>query len=141
LREAQFPPEMTLIDHNNEETIALTLDAGCWAGHSIYPATKMDEPRMVTLVQQFGGEHVLINSAADWGVSDVLKVPKTAAAMRAAGISDETIEQICWKNPLRFFAQSGRLDLAASEADLSVDQRALFQGNSVLRGQAPRVDK
>lgn len=141
LREQQFPPELTLIDHNNEETIALVLDAGCWAGHSIYPATKMDEPRMVTLVQQFGGEHVLVNSAADWGVSDPLKVPKTAAAMRAAGIPDETIELICWKNPLRFFAQSGRLDLAESEADLSVDQRALFEGNSVLRGQAPRVDK
>jgi predicted metal-dependent TIM-barrel fold hydrolase len=141
IREAQFPPELTLIDHNNEETIALVLDAGCWAGHSIYPATKMDEPRMVTLVQQFGGEHVLINSAADWGVSDPLKVPKTAAAMRAAGISDETIETICWKNPVRFFAQSGRLDLAESDGALAVDQRQLWEGNSVLRGQAPRVDK
>jgi predicted metal-dependent TIM-barrel fold hydrolase len=140
-RKHELPVMIHTPHRDNEETIALTLDAGCWAGHSIYPATKMDEPRMVTLVQQFGGEHVLVNSAADWGVSDPLKVPKTAAAMRAAGIPDETIELICWKNPLRFFAQSGRLDLAESEADLSVDQRALFEGNSVLRGQAPRVDK
>jgi predicted metal-dependent TIM-barrel fold hydrolase len=116
------------------------LDSGCWAGHSIYPATKMDEPRMVSLVQQFGAEKILINSAADWGVSDPLKVPKTANAMRAAGISDAAIEAICWKNPVRFFAQSGRLDLADGDATLAVDQRKLWEGNSVLRGQAPRVD-
>jgi uncharacterized protein len=140
LRETQFPPELALVDHNNEETIALTLDAGCWAGHSIYPATKMDEPRMVTLVKQFGAEHVLINSAADWGVSDPLKVPKTAAALRAAGVAEAMIEQICWTNPVRFFAQSGRLDLVENEADLTVDQRKLWEGNSVLRGQAPRID-
>jgi predicted metal-dependent TIM-barrel fold hydrolase len=140
LREARFPPELALIDHNNELTLPLVLDAGCWAGHSIYPATKMDEPRMVSLVQQFGAERILINSAADWGVSDPLKVPKTAAAMRAAGISEAAVETICWSNPVRFFAQSGRLDLATDDRALSVDQRQLFAGNSVLRGQAPRVD-
>jgi hypothetical protein len=95
---------------------------------------------MVSLVQQFGAEKILVNSAADWGVSDALKVPKTAAAMRAAGISDGDIETICWKNPLQFFAQSGRLDIANDASALTVDQRALFEGNSVLRGQTPRVD-
>jgi predicted metal-dependent TIM-barrel fold hydrolase len=144
LREMHFPPELALIDHNNEETIKLTLDAGCWAGHTIYPATKMDEARMVTLVQTYGGERVLVNSAADWGVSDPLKVPKTAAAFRDAGISESVIETICWSNPVRFFAQSQRLDLpaepdAATES-VPIDQRQLFEGNSVLRGQTPRVD-
>jgi predicted metal-dependent TIM-barrel fold hydrolase len=141
LREARFPPELALVDHNNELTLPLVLDAGCWAGHSIYPATKMDEPRMVSLVQQFGAERILVNSAADWGVSDALKVPKTVAAMRAAGIADATIEAIVWKNPVQFFAQSGRLDLAKDNGALAVDQRQLFEGNSVLRGQAPRVDR
>jgi predicted metal-dependent TIM-barrel fold hydrolase len=141
LRELQFPPELALIDHNNELTLPLVLDSGCWAGHSIYPATKMDEPRMVSLVQQYGAERILVNSAADWGVSDPLKVPKTVAAMRAAGIPDADIETVVWKNPVRFFAQSGRLDLAADDGALAVDQRKLFEGNSVLRGQAPRVDQ
>ena len=45
------------------------LDPGFWAGHSIYPETKMDEPRMVALVKQYGAERILVNSAADWGVS------------------------------------------------------------------------
>jgi predicted metal-dependent TIM-barrel fold hydrolase len=132
-----FPPERVLVDHNNELTLPLVLDAGCWAGHSIYPATKMDEARMVTLVQKYGAERILVNSAADWGVSDPLKVPKTAQAMRAAGIPEATIETICWNNPVAFFGQSGRLDLDVAR----VDQRELWEGNSVLRGQVPRVDQ
>jgi uncharacterized protein len=140
LANAKFPPELALIDHNNEETIALTLDSGCWAGHSIYPATKMDEARMVALVKRYGAERIIINSAADWGVSDPLKVPKTALAMREAGVDEPMIETLCWGNPVQFFAQSGRLDLATTSAQARVDQRHLWEGNSVLRGQIPRVD-
>jgi uncharacterized protein len=140
IKEAGFPPGLTLVDHNNEETLAAVLDSGCWAGHSIYPKTKMDEARMVTLVQRFGSERILVNSAADWGVSDPLKVPKTAQAMREAGISEAAIETICWKNPIEFFAQSKRFDAAELDRPLNVDQRQLFAGNSVLRGQAPRSD-
>jgi uncharacterized protein len=140
VKESGIAPELTLIDHNNEETIASVLDSGCWAGHSIYPNTKMDEPRMVALVQQYGAERMLINSAADWGVSDPLKVPKTARAMQSAGIDAAAIDTICWKNPVNFFAQSGRFDVKEFGVDLPVDQRRLFEGNSVLRGQAPRTD-
>jgi hypothetical protein len=140
VRDCGVAPEMTLIDHNNEETLPSVLDSGCWAGHSIYPHTKMDEARMVSLVQKYGAERMLVNSAADWGVSDPLKVPKTAKAMAEAGIEQRTIERICWDNPVAFFAQSGRLDSKEVALPLSVDQRDLWNGNSVLRGQAPRRD-
>ncbi len=138
LRKHGFPMELALVDHNTEETLPHVLEAGAWAGHSIYPETKMDEHRMVALVQRYGSTKIIVNSAADWGVSDPLKVPKTAAAMAAAGIDDATIAEICWNNPVRFFAQSGRL--AEVETRASVDQRELFEGNSVLRGQTPRVE-
>ena len=138
--DVKFPPERTIIDHNTEETLPLTLASGCWAGHSIYPQTKMDEPRMVALVQQYGAERILVNSAADWGVSDPLKVPKTRDAMRAAKIADDTLVKIFWTNPIAFFAQSGRFDPASLEQPLAIDQRQLHEGNSVLRGQLPRVD-
>jgi uncharacterized protein len=140
VKQAGFPPELTLVDHNNEETLPLVLESGCWAGHSIYPFTKMDEERMVALVKRHGPERIIVNSAADWGVSDPLKVPKTEAAMRKAGIAEADIELVLWRNPVRFFAQSGRLDLVDEPEAAKVDQRQLWEGNSVLRGQQPRVD-
>jgi len=135
LREQAFPEEMALIDHNTEETLPLVLATGCWAGHSIYPDTKMDEARMAALVKRYGPQRILVNSAADWGVSDPLKVPKTVEVMRASGISIDAIERIVWHNPVAFFAQSGRLGLESTP----IDQRALHEGNSVLRGQSPVV--
>lgn len=141
VRSSGIDESRVLIDHNNEETLPLVLDTGCWAGHSIYPNTKMDEARMVALVKRFGAERIVINSAADWGVSDPLKVPKTVAAMRGAGIAEHDIAKIVWDNPIDFFASGGRLDRRDLERDAAVDQRELWQGNSVLRGQTPRVEE
>lgn len=140
VRDSGFPEHLTLIDHNTEETLPMVLDTACWAGHSIYPNTKMSEARMVELVKQYGSERIVINSAADWGVSDPLKVPKTVAAMLDAGIARESVETIVWYNPIAFFEQSGRLDIDAEMPSEKVDQTRLWEGNSVLRGQNPRVD-
>jgi predicted metal-dependent TIM-barrel fold hydrolase len=140
VRESGIKPELVLIDHNNEETIRQVLSSGCWAGHSIYPKTKMDEQRMVQIVKDYGGEKILINSAADWGVSDPLKVPKTVRAMVQAGIASSTIDRITWGNPVAFFGQSGRLDLGPTSSRPAVDQRRLWEGNSILRGQEPAID-
>ena len=134
-------PGLVLIDHNTEETVKDTLDRGYWAGHSVYPETKMDESRMAELVVQYGSERILVNSAADWGVSDPLKVPKSAKKMQERGISEDVIETIIWRNPIEFFSQSGRLDLAMDDGSPNRDQRELWQGNSVLRGQSPVVDE
>jgi predicted metal-dependent TIM-barrel fold hydrolase len=141
VRELGFPEERVLVDHNNEETLPLVLATGCWAGHSIYPHTKMDEDRMVALVKRYGTERILVNSAADWGVSDPLKVPKTAQRMQEAGIAPGEIEKVLWQNPVAFFAQSGRLELGELEGATSVDQRELWMGSSVLRGQVPLVQR
>jgi uncharacterized protein len=137
VRESGVPEELVLIDHNNEETLPLVKDTGCWAGHSIYPDTKMTEARMVDLLKRYGLTRMVVNSAADWGKSDALKVPKTAEAMRAAGFSAAEIEQVLFDNPVRFFEQSGRLNRSDMVAP-KIDQAELFEGNSVLRGQVPR---
>ncbi|HET6336356.1 MAG TPA: TatD family hydrolase [Polyangiales bacterium] len=136
IREMGFPEERVLIDHNNEETLPVVLETKCWAGHTIYPHTKMDEQRMAALVKKYGPDRILVNSSADWGVSDVLKVPKTVAVMREQGIAEAAIEKIVWDNPVEFFSQSGRLDLARTK----IDQSQLFEGNSVLRGQSPQIE-
>lgn len=138
VREQRFPEQRVLIDHNTEETLPLVLDTECWAGHSIYPGTKMDEPRMAALVKMYGPSRIIVNSAADWGVSDPLKVPKTANVMREFGIADDDIELIVWKNPIAFFGQTGRIDVGELGESAQYDQAELFEGNSVLRGQQPR---
>ncbi len=136
VRSVGIAEHRVLIDHNNEETLPLVLETGCWAGHSIYPDTKMDEARMVALVKKYGTDRIIINSAADWGVSDPLKVPKTALEMKKAGISDRDVETIVWSNPIAFFGQTGRIDETELESS-HYDQGELWEGNSVLRGQPP----
>lgn len=137
VRSVGFPEDRTLIDHNNEETLPYVLDTGCWAGHSIYPNTKMDEFRMTKLVLEYGAERIIINSAADWGISDPTKVSKTADAMREAGVPTATIERIVWENPVTFFGQSPNVDFSSIAERPAVDQEQLFEDNSVLRGQTP----
>ncbi len=139
IRRAGFPEERVLIDHNNEETLPIVLETKCWAGHSIYPHTKMDEQRMAVLVKKYGAERIIVNSAADWGISDPLKVPKTIDVMRAQGITDDVIQQIVWQNPIAFFGQSGRLDLTEIGERPVVSRAEKFESNSVLRGEPVHV--
>src|SRR5690606_3251289 len=137
LKDVGFPMQRVLLDHGNEETIKITRDLGCVSGFSIYPNTKMDCERMVKIVLEYGVENMVINSAADWGVSDPLRVPKTVALLRQAGVPEAKIEQLVWHNPIDFFAQSGRLDKAALEHPPGRSVQETFEGNSVLRGQDP----
>ena len=129
---AGLKPETVLIDHNNELTVKEVHASGCWAGFSIYPNTKMDEYRMVRIVEDIGTDRILINSACDWGVSDPLKVAKTVAAMQEAGFSEDDIDKVVWRNPLEFFAQSGRLIIDDLEEP---DLTATYEGSGVLRGE------
>ena len=131
LEEAGFPPGQAVVDHNNELTVGMVLESGCWAGFSIYPFTKMDEHRMVRILEEHGLERTLVNSAADWGISDPLKVSKTVAAMLEAGFSDEDADRLVWQNPVEFFGQSGRLELD----EVEYDRAETFAGSSVLRGE------
>ena len=132
VEETEVAPETVLIDHNNELTVHEVHASGCWAGFSIYPNTKMDEYRMVRILEDVGTDRILINSACDWGVSDPLKVAKTVAAMREAGFDEDDVDKVVWRNPLEFFAQSGRLILDdLGERDLA----ATFEGNTLLRGE------
>lgn len=139
VREVGIDEEMVIIDHLNEQTLPLVLETDCWRGHSIYPFTKMSEQRMVELLKQYGSEKMVVNSAADWGRSDPLKVPKTGAEMLKAGFSEAEVEKVLFENPINFFAQSGRISLQEM-TPLKVDQTRLWEENSVLRGQNPRVE-
>lgn len=135
-------PYMVIVDHNNEETVKEVLDRGFWAAFTIYPFTKMGNERMVEVVKQYGTERIIVNSAADWGISDPLAVPKTAALMKQRGISDADIEMVTYRNAITAFGQSGQIDEADFIAVKEIDQSQKYEGNTVLRGgQQPRIDK
>jgi len=138
--EMGMAPGKVIIDHNNEETVRDVLDRGFWAGFTLYPQTKMGNERMVEIVRQYGSERIFIDSSADWGVSDPLAVPKTARLMLERGIAPKDVEATCYRNALVAYGQSGQIDESHWLQPESVDQRDLFEGNSVLRGQVPRVD-
>lgn len=137
--EMGMAPGRVIIDHNNEETVRDVLDRGFWAGFTLYPNTKMGSERMVEIVRQYGSERIFVDSSADWGVSDPLAVPKTAALMLERGIARHDVEATCYRNALAAYAQSGQMLEQHWLAPEPVDQRMLFEGNTVLRGQAPQV--
>ena len=139
VKEVGINEEMVIIDHLNEQTLPMVLETNCWRGHSVYPFTKMSEQRMVELLKQYGTEKMVVNSAADWGRSDPLKVPKTGDAMLKSGFSEADVEKVLFENPINFFAQSGRISLQEM-SPMKVDQTELWEENSVLRGQNPIVE-
>ena len=135
-------PMMVIVDHNNEETVKEVLDRGFWAAFTIYPFTKMGNERMVEVVKKYGPSNIMINSAADWGISDPLAVPKTAALMKQNGIPDHDIHLVTYQNAITAFGKSGQINEEDFSIVKDIDQSQKFSGNTILRGgQQPRVDR
>lgn len=133
-------PARVIVDHNNEETAKEVLDRGFWAGFTIYPNTKMGNERMVEVVRTYGCDRIIVDSSADWGVSDPLAVPKTAQLMTLRGIPENHIKAVCYQNALTAYGQSGQIKESDWLNSTPIDQRELYSGNSVLRGQQPLVE-
>ena len=80
-----------------------------WAGLSVYPVTKLSPERAMRLIRKHGSDHIMIHSAADWGVSDPLSVPLVAREMRKdSKLSISDIEKVTFYNAYEFFKQSQR---------------------------------
>jgi len=127
-------PASVVVDHNNEETVRETLDRGYWAGFSIYPSTKMGNARMVEILQAYGAERVIVNSACDWGISEPLAVAKTAALALERGIPEAEVRKACYANALAAYGRSGQMQETDWTDPPPIDQRTLYEGNSILRG-------
>ena len=139
VRESGIDEEWVLVDHLNEQTLPLVMETGCWKGHSIYPNTKLSEERMVKLLQEYGTDKMVVNSAADWGISDPLKVPKTGNKMLEAGFTEEEIQKVLFENPINFYALSGKISLDEVKRP-KIDQTQFWDENSALRGQTPIIE-
>jgi len=102
-------PSWCLIDHNIEETTKTVRDWGGWAGHTVYPTTKLTPARAANIFDELGTERMMVNSSADWGISDPLSVPRVVAELRSRDWSEDDIHKLVWRNPIEFYARSGRL--------------------------------
>ena len=80
---------------------------------TLYPITKCTPARAADLIEIYGTERVMVNSAGDWGHSDPLAVPELIFEMRRRGHADALIRKVVYENPLTFFAQSARFDFVA----------------------------
>jgi predicted metal-dependent TIM-barrel fold hydrolase len=134
-------PKKVVVDHNNEETVKETLERGYWAAFSIYPSTKMGNARMVEILRQYGAKQVIVDSACDWGISEPLGVAKTAKLALQQGISEADVRLACYQNALDAYGQSGQMKEEDWLNPVAIDQRAVFEGNSILRGgREPKID-
>lgn len=98
--------QRVLVDHVEEHTIGAVLDAGYWAGMTLYPVTKCTPSRAVDMIEKFGAERLCVNSAGDWGPSKPTAVPDLILEMRRRGHSESLIQKVVYDNPKEYFSQS-----------------------------------
>jgi predicted metal-dependent TIM-barrel fold hydrolase len=109
-----IPAERVCIDHVEEHTIRPALDAGHWVGMTLYPITKCTPSRAADLVETYGPERIMVNSAGDWGHSDPLAVPEFIFEMKRRGHPEELVRRVVFDNPRTFFAQCRRFQPPAA---------------------------
>jgi uncharacterized protein len=113
-QDSRINPERVIIDHVEEHTVSLVLNAGFWAGITLYPESKCTPARAVDIVEISGAERLWLNCACDWGKSDPLAVPKTALEMLRRGHQEKDVDQLIYQNPLRFLSQCPNFKVSGS---------------------------
>ncbi len=99
-------PGRVIIDHVEEHTVRHVLDAGFWAGMTLYPESKCTSARAADILDVCGPDRLWMNSACDWGVSVPLAVPYAALELRRRGWSADDIDRVIYRNPLEFLSQT-----------------------------------
>ncbi len=95
-----------LVDHVEEHTVRHVLEEGFWAGMTLYPVSKCTPARAADIIELYGPERLMVNSAGDWGPSKPTAVPDFVLEMRRRGHPESLIRRIVYDNPLTFFSQS-----------------------------------
>jgi uncharacterized protein len=99
-----------LVDHVEEHTVRHVLDDGYWAGMTLYPVSKCTPARAADIIEMYGPERLLVNSAGDWGPSKPTAVPDFIIEMRRRGHCESLIRKVVYENPLEFFGQSANFE-------------------------------
>jgi uncharacterized protein len=106
LKELNYDFNRIIVDHNTENTMDLTRKLPVWAGLTVYPYSKLNPERVVDILKKWGTEQTLVNSSADWGVSDPTSLPKAAKFMAKNGFTEPQIAKVMFDNPKAFYSQT-----------------------------------
>ena len=112
IQDEDVTEERIVIDHNTENTIDISLRTDCWIGFTLYPGKITDE-KAIDLLEEYGTDKMLLNSAADWDPSDPLAVPKARDEMLDRGWNREAVRKVVFENPHEFFSQSPNFEYEA----------------------------
>lgn len=104
--DSRVQPQRVLIDHVEEHTVRLARDHGFWCAMTLYPTTKCTPARAADIIEMYGDDQIMVNSAGDWGPSNPLAVPDFIQEMRKRGHPETKIKKIVYDNPIQFFSQS-----------------------------------
>ncbi|MDG2469863.1 MAG: TatD family hydrolase [Pirellulaceae bacterium] len=104
--DSRIDPSRVLVDHVEEHTVETVLENGFWAGMTLYPVSKCTPARAADIIEMYGPDRLLANSAGDWGPSKPTAVPDLIFEMRRRGHDESLIRQVVYENPIKFFSQS-----------------------------------
>lgn len=113
--ERRVEPRRAMVDHAEEHTVEMILDAGFWAGLTLYPVTKVPPGRAIDIIETHGPERICVASACDWGESRPLAIPEFVLEMRRRGHPDSLIHRVVFENPVEFLGQSAKFALPEGE--------------------------
>ena len=106
VKAADMNPDRVIIDHNTEETMAVSKASGCYCGMTVYPISKLTPKRVSDIIRTFGSDRMIVNGSADWGVSDPLSLVKVVDFMSQDGHDPSTIENLVMRNAMAFYSGS-----------------------------------
>jgi predicted metal-dependent TIM-barrel fold hydrolase len=118
--DARLDRNRVLVDHVEEHTVRHVLEEGFWAGMTLYPVSKCTPQRAVDIIEMYGPERLLVNSAGDWGPSKPTAVPDFILEMRRRGHPESLIRRIVYDNPIEFFSQSRNFQFQSDAVEETV---------------------
>jgi predicted metal-dependent TIM-barrel fold hydrolase len=109
-----------LVDHVEEHTVRHVLESGFWGGMTLYPISKCTPQRACDIIEMYGPERLMVNSAGDWGPSKPTAVPDFILEMRRRKHPESLIRRVVYENPVTFFSQSQGFKFVPRDVESSV---------------------
>ncbi len=118
--DGRIEPGTVMVDHAEEHTVGMILEAGYWTGLTLYPTTKVSPGRAIDIIERYGSERICVASACDWGASDPAAVPHFVLEMRRRGHPESLIRKVVYENPIAFLSQSPKFRVPGRQLETAL---------------------